>query len=141
MCEALPADADDLSIPDDEILYRRIPLHPPDMIQPTEFTGEYRPSSGSFRSEGPLSVDRGSLTSPEETRDRARPALFHVAEVRARVVRECGCRLVKDPMHDNPAHVLVFGDHDTGSGALNKKQTRAVARSAKIVILSSAPKS
>lgn len=139
MSEELPADADDQSIPDDEILYRRIPLHPPDMIQPTEVVGEYRPSSGSFKSDGPLSVDRGSLASPEETRDRARPGLFHVAEVKARVARECGCRLVKDPIRDNPAHVLVFGDHDSGTGALNKKQTKVVARAARIVILSLDP--
>lgn len=141
MSDELPADLDDQSISDDEILYRRIPLHPTDMIQPAEIVGEYRPSSGSFRSDGPLSVDLGSLTSPEETRDRARPKVFHVAQVQARVARECGCRLVKDPMQDNPAHALVFGNHDSGTGALNKKQTKSVARAAKLVLLSSAPAS
>lgn len=124
MNEELPPDVDDLSIPDEELLYRRIPLHLPDNIQPTEVTGEFRPSSGNFRSDGPLSVDRGSLTTPEETRDRGKPTLFHVAQIHAKIVRQCGCRLVKDPMPDNPAHILLFGNHDSGSGALNGNKQR-----------------
>jgi len=78
MSERLPADADDQSISGDEILYRRIPLNPSEMIQETDVPGEFRPSSGNFRSEGPLSVDRSSLSSPEQTRDRAKPAVFHI---------------------------------------------------------------
>ena len=137
MSEELPADADDPSISDDEFLYRRIPLLPSDTIQPTEVPGEFRPSSGSFRSDGPLSVDRGALTTPEQTRDQAKPAVFHVAKVQAKVARQCGCRIVKDPLLENPAHVLLFGDNESGSGALNKKQTKAIARAARIVLLSS----
>ena len=136
MNEELPPDVDDVSIPDEELLYRRIPLHPPDNIQPTEVGGEFRPSSGNFRSGEPLSVDRGSLTTPEETRDRGKPTLFHVAQVYAKITRQCGCRLVKDPMPDNPAHILLFGNHDSGSGALNKKQAKSLAQAASIVLLS-----
>jgi hypothetical protein len=138
MSDELPPDVDDLSIPDDELLFRRIPLQPPDNIQPTELDGEYRPSSGNFRSDGPLSVDRASLTTPEQTRDRGKPGVFHIAQVHARVARQCGCRLVKDPMPENPAHVLIFGNHDSGSKALNKKQTKTIARAARIVLLSEA---
>lgn len=137
MSEELPPDVDDLSIPDEELLYRRIPLQPSDNIQPMETPGEFRPSSGNFRSNGPLSVDRGSMTTPEQTRDRGKPGLFHVAQLHAKVVRQNGCRLVKDPTPDNPAHVLLFGDHATGGGALNKKQAKAVAQAARIVLLSS----
>jgi hypothetical protein len=136
MSEELPTDVDDLSILDDELLYRRIPLQPSDMIQPTEVLGEFRPSSGSFRSDGPLSIDRAALTTPDQTRDRAKPGVFHVAQVQAKVVRQCGCRIVQDPLPENPAHVLLFGDHESGSGALNKKQTKVVARAARIVLLS-----
>lgn len=137
MSEELPTDSDDPLITDDELLYRRIPLHPPEMIQETDVPGEFRPSSGNFRSEGPLSVDRSSLSSPEQTRDRAKPTVFHVAGVQAKVARQCGCRIVKDPLPDNPAHVLIFGDHESGTGALSGKQTKTIARVARIVLLSS----
>lgn len=135
MSEELPANANDPSIPDNELLYRRIPLQPTDTIQPTGVPGEFRPSSGNFRSGGPLSVDRASLTTPEQTRDRAKPALFHVAQFPAIVARQCGCRIVKDPLPDNPAHTLLYGNHESGTGGLNKKQTKAIARAAKIVLL------
>lgn len=137
MSEELPADIDDSSIPDDELLYRRIPLHPPEMIQETDVPGEFRPSSGNFRSEGPLSVDRSTLSSPEQTRDRAKPTLFHVAGVLAKSARQCGCRIVKDPLPDNPAHVLIFGNHDGGTGALNGKQAKGIAKAARLVLFSS----
>jgi hypothetical protein len=136
MSEELPADIDDSSIPDDELLYRRIPIHPPEMIQETDVPGEFRPSSGNFRSEGPLSIDRSSLSSSVQTRDRAKPTVFHVAGVQAKLARQCGCRIVKDPLPDNPAHVLIFGDHESGTGALSGKQTKAIARAARIVLLS-----
>lgn len=136
MSEELPADEDDSTIPGDELLYRRISLRFPEMIQETDVPGEFRPSSGNFKSEGPLSVDRSSLSSPEETRDRAKPDLFHVAGVQAQVARQCGCRIVKDPLPDNPAHVLIFGSHDSGNGALNGKQTKAIAKAARLVLLS-----
>jgi hypothetical protein len=139
MSEELPPDVDDPSIPDEELLYRRVPLQPSDNVQPTDVEGEYRPSSGNFRSDGPLSVDRASLTTPEQTRDRGRPVVFHVAQVYVKAARQCGCRLVKDPIPENPAHVLIFGDHESGSGALNKKQTKVVARAARIVLLSGFP--
>lgn len=137
MSKELPADIDDSSIPDDELLYRRIPLYPADMIQGTDVAGEFRPSSGNFRSEGPLSVDRSSLSSPEQTRDRAKPMVFHIAGFLGKDARQCGCRIVKDPLPDNPAHVLVFGNHDRGTGALNGKQTKAIARAARLVLFSS----
>lgn len=137
MSEELPADIDDQSIPGNEILYRRIPLHPPEMIQGTDIPGEFRPSSGNFKSEGPLSVDRSSLSSPEQTRDRAKPIVFHVAGVQAKVARQCGCRVVKDPLPDNPAHVLIFGNHGSGTGALNGKQTKTIANAARLVLFSS----
>jgi hypothetical protein len=139
MSEELPPDVDDPSIPDEELLYRRIPLQPVDNIQPTDVEGEYRPSSGNFRSDGPLSVDRASLTTPDQTRDRGRSGIFHVAQVQAKVARQCGCRLVKDPMPDNPAHILMFGNHDSGAGALNGKQAKVVARAARIVLWSGPP--
>jgi hypothetical protein len=138
MSEDLPPDVDDPSIPDEEFLYRRIPLQPSDNIQRTEIEGEYRPSSGNFRSNGPLSLDRASLTTPEQTRDHGRPRIFHVAQVPAKVARQYGCRLVKDPIPDNPAHILLFGNHDSGDGALNGRQAKAIARAARIVLLSNA---
>lgn len=135
MPNGLPPDVDDNTIGDEERLYRRIhPTHPP--LQRTNVPGVYRPASGALKdSEWPLSVDLGSLSTPEQTRDRCTTTPFHVAGFTAAMARRYGCRIVRDPLPENPAHALIFGDHDNGSGALNKSQFKGIANEARIILL------
>ena len=138
----LPPDVNDCSIPDGEILYRRIhPTKP--QLEKTSVAGEYRPASGALKdTEWPLSVDLGSLSTPQQTRDRESTP-FHVAAFTAGTARSCtpACRIVRDPLPAtperpaNPAHALVFGNHENGSGALAKSQFKHIARTARIVLL------
>lgn len=127
---------DDVSITDDEWLYVRI-FPSQGSIQRTDDGAGWRPSSGSLRRhDQALSVDLGSHCTPQETRDRDLSQTFHVARVAARVVRACGCRIIRDPEAGNPSHALVYGNHSNGDGSLSKSQTKHVARAAGIVLLS-----
>lgn len=139
--DPLPPDVDDCSISNEEILYRRIhPSKPP--LQNTSVPGEYRPASGALKdTEWPLSVDLGSLSTPEQTRDRCTLSPFHIAAFTAGMARSRGCRIVRDPQpattehQANPSHVLVFGDHKNRNGALTKGQYEHIAKAARIVLI------
>ena len=135
--------ADDLSIPDNEPLYIRI-FPSPDSLVPVE--GGFRPHSGSVKGRDknkPISIDLGSLCTPEETRDRGPNGNFHVAMVTAASLRQLGLRIIKDPINDNaapnPAHALVIGskvDQDNNKmGGLTNGEAEKFARAARIVIL------
>ncbi|HJT19476.1 MAG TPA: hypothetical protein VJ746_03335 [Nitrospira sp.] len=139
----LPPDIDDKSIPDDEWLYFRVTPYP-HALQKTE-DGQYRPASGEFKKDYPLSVDLSSLCTPEQTRDRSRNNHYHVVRFQAAVARSCGCRIVRDPIGEgedepaNPAHALIFGDHAAKKGALAyDKQGKKIAYSARIVLINRA---
>lgn len=134
MPDNLPPDIDDPTIPDSELLYRRIRALP-DNIQLVA-PGQYRPASGRLKdTRGPLSVDLGSLSTPEQTRNRADPRSFHVAAFTALAARKVGCRIVRDPQPNEPAHALIFGDHQARNGALvDNKQSRRIAYEARIVL-------
>jgi hypothetical protein len=128
-----PFPPDDPSIPDDELLYIRI-FPRADNLQPID-GGGYRPASGTLRRDEPLSVDLSSLSTPQATRDRDINNAFHVAAFSAAVARANSCRVVRDPLPENPAHGLVIGDHESGNGSMTKGQTKKIARSAVIVSL------
>ena len=130
MPDMLPPD--DHTIDDSEFLYRRIYPDPHNLVPSPNGNG-YRPSSGSLRSTLPLSVDRSSLCTPEETRDRDLSKPFHVAQISVSVVRAAGCRVVADPEDGNPAHVLIYGSGQNGS--LSKGQTEKIARQALIILI------
>jgi hypothetical protein len=139
MPRPLPPDINDESIPDTEWLYFRV-FPGPSALQKIE--GGYRPPSGEFKKEYPLSVDLQSLSSPEETRDRAPEVPFHVAGFQAGTARAYGCRIVRDPVGPgeeepaNPAHALVFGDHAVKKGALAyDKQGKKIAYAARMVLI------
>lgn len=143
MPNALPPDIDDGSIPNEELLYYRV-FPDPDSITPIDqATGQYRPTSGALKDErGPLSVDRSSLSTPEQTRDRNKSQPWHVAAFSAGTARKYGCRVVPDPQPAtatepaNTAHVSLFGNHESGNGALNyKSQSRRIAREPGTVIV------
>jgi len=135
--------ADDNSIPADERLYVRI-YPAPDSVVPVEGGGQ-RPNTGSIKGRDrnePMSVDLGSLCTPEQTRDRGTNGNFHVAMLTAEAVRQLGFRIVRDPVVDepvpNPGHALILGSRgnsdDDLEGALTKGEYSKLARIARIVI-------
>ena len=135
--------ADDNSIPADEHLYVRI-YPAPDSVIAVEGGGQ-RPNTGSIKGrdrDEPMSVDLGSLSTPQQTRDRGTNGNFHVAMLIAGAVRQLGFRIVRDPIVDelvpNPAHALVLGSRgdsdDNLKGALTRGEYARLARIARIVI-------
>lgn len=142
MSNGPPPDIDDITIPDAENLYIRVFPDQDSLIFDPDLNG-YRPTTGALKSrEQPLSVDLGSLSSPQETRDRDKSFPFHVAAFTAGTARKYGCRIVRDPIPvgrgepENPAHALVFGNHDSRSGGLiPKSQSRKIAHESLIVLV------
>ncbi len=142
MSNGLPPDIDDTTIQDNELLYIRVFPDKDSLIFDPNMT-VFRPTTGALkRREQPLSVDLGSICTPQETRDRDKSFAFHVAAFTAGTARKHGCRVVRDPIseskeeRENPAHALVFGNHDSGSGGLiPNSQSRKIAHESKIVLL------
>jgi hypothetical protein len=125
----------DESVTDDELLYVRI-FPDPDSIQPNESGIGYRPVSGSLRRSGQaLSVDLGSLSTPEQTRDRDTSRPFHVAAFTAGAARLAGCRVARAPEDANPAHALVIGSSERADGSLSKGQIKKISKQATIILL------
>ena len=99
---------DDLTIPDEADLWRRI--HPSHIVF-DENVGQSRPSSAAFddSSDGtPMSVLLGQEAGPPEN------ALvdyqgYALASFTVGLARACGQGIARDPTSDQPAHVLVFG--------------------------------
>ena len=143
MADLRPADDD--SIPGDERLYIRI-YPAADSIVPVE-GAQHRPNSGSVRGrdpDEPLSVDLGSLSTPEQTRDRGTNGNFHVALITAAAVRELGLRVRRDPVVDgpvaNPAHALIYGSRtnkadSNQAGGLTAGEYSKLAHAARMVII------
>lgn len=135
--------ADDHSILGDERLYIRIyPAH--DALVEVANEG-YRPTTGGVRRfpDEPLSVDLGSLSTPEQTRDRGTDGNFHVAMITAAVVRQLGFRIQRDPVVEGPApnlaHALIHGTRPRPNGdlvgGLTGGEFSRIARAARIVLL------
>src|SRR5262245_86596 len=115
---------DDLTIPDSEGLWRRIPRS---WVVLDKETGEWRLSSVAFiNRRGELSVALSSLPTVEQS--LAWYPEHSLAEVKAMVLRERGYRVRPDPLPDNVAHALV-------SGKITKTHAREIARVATWVIL------
>ena len=137
--------ADDLSIPADERLYIRI-YPAPDAVCPVG-DGHLRPNSGGTKGrhrDEPLSVDLGSICTPDETRDRGTtPNFFHVAVLIATEIRQIGLGIARDPIMNedppNPAHGLILGSRADAvgnlQGGLTKGENEKLARKARIIIL------
>jgi hypothetical protein len=138
--------ADDLTIPGDERLYIRF-YASPDSVAPLP-GGEFRPNSGALlprRKEEPISCDRASLCTPQETRDRGGHAgPFHVAVITVATVRQMGLRVTRDPIPDgeeggpNPAHCLVHGSRESEeghlTGGLKRPEAEKLARASRLAI-------
>jgi hypothetical protein len=123
----VPEPVDDVSIGDDERLLHRI--RPDDVVIDSE-TGQRRPASATFRSKSNIiSVDLASLTTP----DKALAAYPHHAlvEISVATVRSLGCKIVRDPLPDNPSHALLYGSGP--DGRLTKSQARQIVSRCKWV--------
>lgn len=133
--------ADDISIPDDEPLYIRIfPSADALIYLPDE--NRFRPNSGTVKRKNknePISMDLGSLCTPEQTRDRGTNGNFHVATLTAGKLRDLGFRIRRDPIQDqNSAHAIVIGSrkNDDGdqNGGLTENESSKLARAARVII-------
>lgn len=113
--------ADDPDIPDEERLYRS--------IHPRQVHGN-RPSSAAFYSRTNLniSVDRASMSTPEETlaRHGGHSRVVSLGAGQARAVEQVG-GIASDPIEHNPAHALVFREHGV-SKTQWKKACRKMAK-------------
>lgn len=122
----MPLRTDDLSITDDDLLWRR--LHPTWVI-PTD--DGFRISSAAFKDgRHEVSVDLAALTTQEQT--LAGFPQQGLAEIKAAVPRALKHAIVRDPVAGNPAHALICEP----PGQPNKQRERdakAMARQASIL--------
>lgn len=123
----MPELVDDVSIGDDEHLLHRI--RPDDVVVDPE-TALRRPSSATFRSKtNIISVDLASLTTPR----KALEGYPHhtLVEIDVGTVRSLGCKVVRDPLPDNPSHALLYGSGP--DGRMTKSQAREIVSQCKWV--------
>jgi len=128
-----PIPLDDETIGNDGLLYLRV-FPDPDCIVRIP-GGGFRPNSGELRSDGALSVDLSSLSTPQQTRDRDISRPFHVAAIPAHVARAAGCGIVRDPLEGNPAHALLYGSHSNNDGSLTKSQAKRIVLNTIVVLV------
>lgn len=132
----------DQTISDDELLYVRV--FPAEDALVAIGDGSFRPNSGSFRrGDEALSVDLGSICTPQQTCDRDTSFRFHVAQFTVRMAREAGCRVVRRPEEGNAAHAEVYGNRQdrfkSFTGGLTNGQSERIARQARIVLVNIPP--
>ena len=122
---------DDPSIPDDELLWRRICNQP--AWWKIEPGGSLRPSSVAFLDSytGEVSVNRASLTTREKTL-AGRPD-DGLIEIEAAFPRSLGHRVVSDPEPDNPAHALILPPA-TQTPKTRKADARRMAEAARWLV-------
>jgi hypothetical protein len=116
--DARPILKDDPTIPDCDLLYRRI-------IWPYVKEGN-EVASGAYinrkKSDPDVSVDLSSLSTPQETLARW-PLAAGVAQVVTGMVRTLTTGVARDPIEGNPAHALIIRDPN-----LSNHQWKEVAR-------------
>ena len=105
--------SDDLTIPGEAQLLRRIP---PRHLVKDENSGHLRPSSAAFDNHpdgSPMSVILADVLA-QTGRDPAAALTgyegFALASITAGLVRECGQGVAREPLPDEPAHAVVFGE-------------------------------
>lgn len=109
---------DDASIGDDQEVLRRIP--------PGEFKSNGLPNSNNFELDG-----RGNGTSvvlsigPEDiARVRAGHDEYGIIALRVGACRECGLRISRHPLPDNPNHCEIWGSRTTAAKRSLAKKAR-----------------
>jgi len=120
---------DDLSITDEERLWRRII---PNWLH-REPDGKVRPSSHAFidRRSGNVSVHIASLT--DSARVLADYPDYSIAEIEVRLPRSLGYAIVPAPTPADPSHALICPP--PGRQAVSKSHARMMARSARWIVL------
>lgn len=119
--------SDDVSIPDNEILLRRLFSA---WIEFDQDTGQERIKSSAFKdSRDPVSIEILSLTTLEDAFDRASEKLL--ARFTAKNVREAGCGVIRRPEQNNPSHAKILGGHKKGGPTTG--EARKIARAASII--------
>jgi len=105
--------SDDLTIPNEAQLLRRIP---PRHFVKDENSGQIRPSSAAFDNHpngSPMSVILADILA-QTGRDPASALVGHeefaLASITAGLARECGQGIAREPLPDEPAHAVVFGE-------------------------------
>jgi len=124
----MPEPQDDCSIGDDEKLLRRI--RPKD-IHLNPISNQYRPESGCFRSDDFISVHIASLTSEEKV--LLDYPEFSLVEFTAEEMRSIGCKIVRDPLPEDPAHALMYGT--APGGYVSKSQAKKLSKICRWVVL------
>jgi hypothetical protein len=105
--------SDDLTVPNEAQLLRRIPrVH----FIKDEISGRVRPSSAAFDNDpdgSPMSVVLADVL-PQIGHSPADVLTGHegyaLASIAAGLARECGQGVARDPLPEEPAHALVFGE-------------------------------
>jgi len=118
--------ADDSTISDDALLWRRIA---PGNIRVNPQTGHETVSSAAFRTQQ-MSVHIASLTNTQNVltnypNDR-------LAQFRAGDARAVGCFVVRDPLQNDPSHALVCRNDDH-TQLLRKSQAKQIANYARLI--------
>lgn len=110
------------SIPDEEVLWRRI--HSSSLRVPA--TGLPRPSDSAFRT-GSLSVHIASLTDKKTVLERYPD--HQIAAFAAGSARKLGCMVLRAPEADDPSHALVLR-RDNPGGRLSGGQALGLGKAA-----------
>jgi hypothetical protein len=129
----MPLRIDDRSIPDEEILWRRIVAKPEWFKLDAE--GRLRPSSVAFldgSKEKEVSVHIASLTTQEQALS-GRPD-DGLAAIRAGLPRALGHAVVRDPTETDPSHALICPPPNK-SNSTRKSDARRMAGAAEWVVL------
>lgn len=118
--------ADDSTISDDALLWRRIA---PDDIRVDPQTGHETISSAAFRTKQ-MSVHIASLTNTQNV--LANYPNERLAEFRARDARAVKCIVIGDPLQNDPSHALVCRNDDY-TQRLTKSQAKQLANCARLI--------
>ncbi|MGH9837472.1 MAG: hypothetical protein ACREEM_01665 [Blastocatellia bacterium] len=122
----MPIRIDDLSIPDDDLLWRRLR---PDWVIPTE--DGFRISSAAFKDgRHEVSVDLAAQTTQEKT--LAGFPNQGLAEIKAGFPRSLGHAIIRDPIVNNPAHALICEPLDQPNRK-RERDAKEMARQASIL--------
>jgi len=123
----VPQRADDPSIDDNVLLWRRV--HPTQIDLHPE-TRQPDVSSGAFSTREELSVAIASETTLAAF--IANNSEHSVVEFTAGSARSAGCTVVRDPLPNDPAHALVCGSRSRSQ--LNKTQQELLKQASRLVL-------
>ncbi len=113
---------DDPSILDDDILLRRVPIHQSSQIVWDANKNQWRPSSAAFRDHpnrdhpnGPamsvaLQAVLGTMGLPPQHALVGYEETHALAAFKTTVARQNGQGIARDPLPEDPAHGVVFGN-------------------------------